>query len=97
MFRPLNSKERERLKRLEDRCQYLRMRIAVDGDVHTRRVAELSALTWAIDAIEAMAAGTYQPPPCETREGRERPTAIERAERRAAHGESKPSDFQILK
>lgn len=83
----LNSKERERLHRLRERSEYLLRRIAekeAEGLNPWHLVAERSALVWAIDAIEALKAGTYQPPPVDRGggAGRERPTALERWERR---------------
>lgn len=68
--------------RLRERCAYIRDRQKNDPKWYLE--AELSALTWAIDAIEALVAGTYQPPPVE-RGGdpnRPRPSALERWERR---------------
>jgi hypothetical protein len=60
----LNSKERERLDRLRRRADWLKQRSAdVPEGVKSHDLAELSALTWAINAIEALAAGAYQPPP----------------------------------
>lgn len=76
----LNSKERERLERLRRRADFLLERISrPDGPERWWDVAERSALVWAIDAIEALKAGTYQPPPVD-----QRPSAQERFERRAA-------------
>jgi hypothetical protein len=76
----LNAKERERLERLRRRSDFLLERISrPDGPERWWDVAERSALVWAIDAIEALKAGTYQPPKVDPR-----PSAMERAERRAA-------------
>lgn len=87
--RRLNSKERERIERIRSRCEFLRGRISVSPEGSTRHwrdTAELSALVWVVDAVEALVAGTYQPPPADERRGvpRVRPTALERWERREA-------------
>jgi hypothetical protein len=82
----LNSKERERLDRLRERSEYLLRRITdkqTEGIDPWQLVAERSALVWAIDAIEALRAGTYQPPPVDRGpDNRVRPSALERWERR---------------